>query len=514
VRRLHTSGSAALQGCSVPAGRPEGPRFERAPLIPRRALTLFIVVLAAATLTARQAPDRSRPPQPGPPPALHLPQVQKRQLSNGLPVWIVEQHKVPVAQVNLVVLSGTAQDPPGKFGIASLTSAMLEEGAGSRSALEIADAVDYLGADLSAGSSSDLTALRLHVPVARLAEALPIMADVALRPTFPNDELDRQRQQRLTSIIQARDDPGTIAAVGFSRLLYGRGHRYGTPQSGTAETMKTFTTDDLRSFYAATFRPNNAALIATGDLTADKVVPLLEASFGAWKAPASAPPPGEKLAAVEQPATRQIFLIEKPGAPQTQIRIGWIGVPRSTPDYFPLLVLNTLLGGSFSSRLNLNLREKHGYTYGASSSFDMRGSAGPFSASAAVQTDKTGDALKEFFNELTAILQPAPADELARAKSYVALRYPTGFETTGDVSRRLEDALVYKLPDDYFSKYVQNIQAVTSDDVQRVARKYIQPGRFIVVVVGDRQQIEPQVRAQNLGDIKVVSIDEVFGPKP
>jgi predicted Zn-dependent peptidase len=475
---------------------------------------LVLLATATVTLTAQQAPDRSRPPQPGPPPPLNLPQIQKRQLSNGLPVWIVEQHKVPVAQINLVVLSGTAQDPPGKFGIASLTAAMLEEGAGSRSALEIADAVDYLGADISAGSASDSTAVRLHVPVARLAEALPIMADVALRPTFPKDELERQRQQRLTSIIQARDDPGTIAAAGFSRLLYGRGHRYGTPQSGTAETIKTFTTDDLRAFYTSTFRPNNAALIAIGDMTADKVMPLFESSFGTWKPQSSTPPPSEKLPVVEQPATRQIFLIEKPGAPQTQIRIGWIGVPRSTPDYFPLLVLNTLLGGSFSSRLNLNLREKHGYTYGASSSFDMRSSAGPFSAGAAVQTDKTGEALKEFFKELNAILQPVPPDELARAKNYVALRFPSGFETTGDVSRRLEDALVYKLPDDYFSKYVQSIQAVTADEVQRVARKYIQPGRFNVVVVGDRQQIEPQIRAQNLGDIKVIAIDEVFGPKP
>jgi zinc protease len=473
-----------------------------------------LIVFATTTVAAQQAPDRSRPPQPGPPPALNLPQIQKRQLSNGLPVWIVEQHKVPVAQINLVILSGTAQDPPGKFGIASLTAAMLEEGAGSRSALEIADAVDYLGADLGAGSTSDSTAIRLHVPVARLADALPIMADVALRPTFPKDELERQRQQRLTSIIQARDDPGTIAAVGFSRLLYGRGHRYGTPQAGTAETIKTFTTDDLRAFYASAFRPGNAALIAVGDITADKVMPLFESSFGTWKPQGSTPPPSEKLPAVEQPTTRQIFLIEKPGAPQTQIRIGWIGVPRSTPDYFPLLVLNTLLGGSFSSRLNLNLREKHGYTYGASSSFDMRAAAGPFSAGAAVQTDKTGEALKEFFNELNAILRPVPAEELARAKNYVALRYPNGFETTGDVSRRLEDALVYKLPDDYFAKYVQNIQTVTSDEVQRVARKYIEPGRFNVVVVGDRQQIEPQIRAQNLGDIKVVSIDEVFGPKP
>ena len=471
-------------------------------------------LLTTASLAAQQAPDRSRPPQPGPPPALNLPQIQKRQLANGLPVWIVELHKVPVAQINLVVLSGTTQDPPGKFGIASLTAAMLEEGAGSRSALEIADAVDYLGADLGAASTTDATMVRLHVPAARLAEALPIMADLALRPTFPREELDRQRQRRLTDIIQARDDPATIVSVGFSRLLYGRGHRYGTPGFGTAETIKAFTTDDLRGFYNATFRPSNAALLAVGDLTADSVMPLLESSFGTWKPPSTTAPAADKLPAVEQPATREVYLIEKQGAPQTQIRIGWIGVARSTPDYFPIVVMNTLLGGSFSSRLNMNLREKHGYTYGASSSFDMRASAGPFLAGAGVQTDKTGEALKEFFNELNAIVKPVPADELARAKNYVALRFPSGFETTGDVSRRLEDAIVYKLPDDYFSKYVQNIQAMTPADVQRVAQKYIQPSRFIVTVVGDRQQIEPQIRPLNLGNLKVVAIDEVFGPKP
>jgi zinc protease len=177
-------------------------------------------------------------------------------------------------------------------------------------------------------------------------------------------------------------------------------------------------------------------------------------------------------------------------------------------------VLNTILGGSFSSRLNMNLREQHGYAYGASSSFDMRASAGPFAAAAGVQTDKSAEALKEFFNELNGILQTVPAEELARAKNYVALRYPSSFETTCDISRRLEDQLVFHLPDDYFSKYVQNIQAVTAADVQRVAQKYIAPGRFAVVVVGDRKTIEPGIRALNLGVIKIMSVDDVFGPKP
>ena len=248
-------------------------------------------------------------------------------------------------------------------------------------------------------------------------------------------------------------------------------------------------------------------------MTPGNVLPLIESNFGSWKAEGAAPARAT-LPAVPQPEKRQVYLIDKPGAAQTQIRIGWIGVPRSTPDYFPIQVMNTILGGSFTSRLNMNLREEHGYAYGAGSGFDMRLSAGPFAASAGVQTDKTSESLKEFFNELNGILKPIPADELARAKNYVALRFPAGFETTGDISRKLEDLLVYHLPEDYFSKYVQNIEAVTAADVQRVAQKYIQPDRFAVVVVGDRKAIEPGIKALNLGAIKVLTIDDIFGPAP
>ena len=214
-------------------------------------MLLLVAALSASVALSAQAPDRGRPPAPGPAPALKLPAIQKRQLANGLPVWIVELHEVPVAQVNLVVFSGSAEDPPGKFGVTSLMTAMLEEGAGSRSALEIADAVDFLGADLGAGSTFDASAVRLHVPVARLADALPIMADVALRPTFPQEELERVRQQRLTALLQARDDPATIAAQAFARILYGKTHRYGTAMAGTAETITAFTTADLRAQYTA-----------------------------------------------------------------------------------------------------------------------------------------------------------------------------------------------------------------------------------------------------------------------
>jgi predicted Zn-dependent peptidase len=474
-------------------------------------LALAAGALAAATLTA-QSPDRSMPPATGPAPALVLPEIQKRQLSNGIPIWIVELHEVPVVQLNLVVRGGTADDPAGQFGIASLTAAMLTEGAGSRSALELADAIDFLGASLAAASSFDSMTVRLHVPVARLADALPLMADVALRPSFPPPELERVRQQRLTALVQSRDDAPTIAALAFARVLYGRA-RFGTAAVGTEATIKRFTVDDLRSFYASRFTPSASALLVVGDVTPDTVMPLLERSFGGWRSDGvSNGPAGRRTDSNGPPRNRrEVILVDKPGASQSQIRIGSIGVARSTPDYFPLLVMNTILGGSFTSRLNMNLREKHGYSYGASSSFDMRLAPGPFTAAAGVQTDKTSESLLEFFAELNGIRQPVPESELIRAKNYVALRFPSGFETTGDISRRLEEALVYRLSDDYFAKYVSAVQAVTAADVERVARAYVQPDRVAVVIVGDRKVIEPGIKALNLGPISHMTVDQVFG---
>lgn len=476
-------------------------------------LLVSALVLACAASLGAQAPDRTKPPVPGAPPALTLPRIQKQTLSNGLPVWIVEQHEVPVAQINLVLKSGSADDPAGKFGVAALTASMLMEGAGTRSSLELADAVDFLGADLTAGSSSDTSAVRLHAPVARLADAVPLMADVAQRPLFAQADLDRLRQQRLTSIVQARDDANTIGALAFARVLYGQSHRFGTATMGTAETLRGFTTADLQAFHRAAYRPDNATLLVVGDVTPASVLPLLERHFGGWKAP-STPMVHSAQSAPPMRTRREVFLVDKPNAPQSQIRIGRIGVPRSTPDYFPIDVTNTIFGGSFSSRLNLNLREEHGYTYGANSFFDMRLEAGPFTAFAGVQTDKTAESLKEFFNEFEAIQKPVEAEELDRARRYEALGLPSGFESTGDISRRLEELRVYNLPDDFFAKYVPNIEAVTAADVQRIARTYLAANRMAVVVVGDRKTVEPAIRALNLGPLTILTVDQIFGPAP
>lgn len=482
----------------------------------RRFLVALVAAGCAAALSAhapvaaaQQKPDRSQPPALGAAPALKLPAIQKQKLSNGLGVWIVEHHEVPLAQLNLIVRSGSAADPIGKYGVGSLTAAMLDEGAGARSSLEIADALEFLGANLSTSSSLDYSAVRLSVPVSKLPDALPVMADVSLRPTFPASDLERLKKERLTSLLQARDNPAQLIQLAFPRIVFGQRHRYGTSTSGLPAAIEAFTAADLQAFYRAHYRPDNATLLVVGDVTAAAIMPLLEKMFGSWKAEGVAPLVAE-VPLAPQLKSRQVYLIDKPDAPQSQIRIGWVGVARSTPDYAALQVLNTILGGSFTSRLNQNLREEHGYSYGAGSGFDMYMSAGPFLAAAGVQSDKTAPAVQEFFNELNAIVKPIGDAELQKAKNYVALGFPAEFETTGDLARKLEELVAYHLPENSYTDFVSAVNKVTAADLQRLAARHIQPDKMAVVVVGDLKSIEGPIRQLNLGPVNIVTVDELF----
>ena len=474
-----------------------------------RVFALIGALMLSTSLVAQQAPDRSKPPAPGPAPSLKVPPVQKRTLSNGLNVWVVEMHEVPVVDVTAIVKSGAAADPTGKYGLASFTAAMLDEGAGSRDALQLSDAIDFLGASLSTGSSWDSSSVNLHAMVSKIDAALPIFADVLLHPAFSQSEMDRVRKQRLTSLLQTRDNASALASASFARAVFGPRHRYGTPSIGNEVSNGEMTVSELKQFHSTYYQPQNAYLLVVGDITPDAIMPKLEKALGAWKNVGTVPKP--TLPATPQHGAREIILVDKPGAAQSAIRLGWIGVARSSPDYFVLDVMNTILGGSFTSRLNQNLREEHGYAYGASSRFDMRLSAGPFMAAAGVQTDKTAEALQEFFKELNRIQAPMSAEELTKAKNYVALSFPGEFETINDLGAHLEELVVYKLPDDYFQRYVPNIQAVTAAAVQKAAATYIQPKKMSVVVVGDRKVIEPKIRALNLGPIQFLSVDEVVG---
>jgi predicted Zn-dependent peptidase len=471
---------------------------------------LALLLLSAPRLDA-QAPDRSRPPELGPPPALILEAIVRFELSNGLQVMYMSKPGVPLVQANLVVKAGQVNDPDGRPGLASMTAAMLDEGAGERDALELSEAIDFLGASIGVRSDKHSTTIALHTPVSRLDDALRLMADIALRPRFPAEELDRQRRQRLTAIMQARDEPRTIAQVIYNRTLFGENHPYGIPDIGTAQSLQEMNTDDLRQFHQRFFVPNNATLIVVGDVSREEMTPKLEAAFASWRRDQV---PTRQYADVDQVQQRRVILVDKPGAAQSRIQIGRIGVDRKTADYYALVVMNTILGGSFASRINQNLREDKGYTYGAVSRFDFNVLPGAFTALSSVQTSVTDKALVEFFTELNGILEDVTEDEMTRARNFVALRYPSGFQAVSQIAGRLGQLYMHDLPDGYFNEYIQQILAVSKEDVLRVARRYIDPERVEVIVVGDRELIEEGVRALNLGPVVLMTVEDVLGPAP
>jgi zinc protease len=472
----------------------------------RRSLILgaFAVAVPAAG-AAQQFP--TSPPALAAPGAVHPPAPVQRALANGMKVLYVRQPELPVVSAVMVVRNaGTTEDPAALPGLASFTASMLDEGAGGRSALQIADALDLLGASLGTFANYDAAQVNLYVLKKNFAPALGIMADVVMRPDFPANEVQRVRDERITSLTRAKDEPAAIAANAFQALVYGPRHPYG--RFATIEAARTLDRDRVAAFHHAAYRPENSTLILVGDVDPAAMQPQIEQAFGGWRAMGSAPAMEGSLAAPQIGATT-IFLVDKPGAAQSEIRIGHPGVARNTPDYFALQVLNTMLGGAFSSRLNLNLRETHAWTYGARSGFSMRQGAGPFTAQAAVVTAKTDSSIVEFFRELNRIRsEPIPADELDKAKRYVSLGFPQQFETTQAVAGRLGELVTYGIDPSFFANYQAGIMGVTAADVKRVAEQYVRPGNAVVVIVGDRSQIEAGLRAVNVAPVQIREIGE------
>jgi zinc protease len=467
-----------------------------------RTLTALVVAFVGlhSNAGAQGTIDRTKPPVLGPPPTVSLPPIVTRQLPNGLKLLIVEQHELPLADFVLLVGSGATADPAGKMGVANLTAAMLREGTTTRKSLDIADQAAFLGISLSPTSSWESSTLSLHTPTAQLDSALALFADVALHPSFPANEFERLRKNRLTELLQIRDQGPAIANLVFPAIIYGNAHPYGLASIGTEASVKSLTTTDLQSYYQTNFKPNNATLIIVGDVNPARIEQRVNELLGGWQ---RGNVPQLTYGEPPKPATTTIYLVDKPGAAQSSFRIGGVGVPRSTKDYFALTVMNTILGGSFSSRLNQNLRETRGYTYGAGSRFDMRRAAGPFTASAEIVAAKTDSALLEFMKELNGIRQSIPADELSRAKRYLQLQLPGNFETTQQIAAALVPVALYGLPLDYYNHYVQSIEGVTQADVNRVAQQYVNPGSLAIVIVGDRKTVEQGLRSVNVGPISI-----------
>jgi len=444
-------------------------------------------------------PWRAKAPLAGPAPRFTLPQGESFKLANGLTVIHHHNPALPLVSTQLLIRSGSAAAPNELPGLAGFTAQMLEEGTATRSAPQIADEIAQLGAFLDTGSGVDASSVSLLALRANFAAALEIMADVALRPAFPIAEVERQRADRIGELIQQRDDPESVAAVAAAGALWGSRHPKGYGQLGTEPAIRAVTRDDLAAFWRRHYVPANAALVVTGDIARADLKALVETQFGAWqgaKAPASVvpAPSGSKA---------RLVVVDRPDSPQTALRVAGIGVARATPDFAALQVMNGALGGMFSSRLNENLRETRGYTYGIYSGFRYDRTPGPFIIDSSVERAHTGASVREILREVAAMREaPLPPDELTAARDAMLLSLPGQFETNADVGASLAESFIYGLPLDYYSKLPAQLRAVTAAQVQDVARSYLDPQQMIVVAVGEKKRILPQLKPLGLGELE------------
>jgi zinc protease len=450
--------------------------------------------------------DRSRLPEPGPARPFTFPRIEKSTLPNGLRVWTVSHPGVPLVAFTLLVRRGAATDPPGKEGLAAVTADMLDEGSGDRSAIEMHEALARLGAQFDTDIGSDATVASLTVLTRFAGRALGLLSDIVARPALREQDFLRVRQLRLHRLTQLRDVPGAVADRAFLKLLYGT-HPYGHSPIGSEAALTAMTPDDVRGFHAAAIRPSVATLIAAGDCDHETIARLAAAAFGDWTGSGGA---DVNATGVPAPAPR-LHVVPRPKAPQSELRIGQVSAARDTPDYHALVVANTILGGQFVSRINLNLREDKGLTYGARTAFEFRRLPGPFVLQAGVQTSGTARAVEESIAEIAGIRGTRPVTDAELALGIAALTrgYARNFETADQFGRAALQLALYDLPDDYFAQFVDRVEQVTNDDVSRVMTRYLDPARLTTLVVGDVDAIGQDLAGLGLGEPVVIPADAV-----
>jgi zinc protease len=468
-----------------------------------------LTVEPAGTLTAAAAGvDRSRLPEPAGDVPVAFPPFQRATLDNGLELIVVERPELPVVSLSLVLDAGFAADQSAQPGTANLTMAMLDEGTATRDALEISEELALLGANLGAGSSLDTSSVSLSALADKLQPSLELFADVVLNPVFPQKELDRLRKVFLAALAQEKTEPTSMALRVVPKLLYGAGHAYAQPLTGTGTeaALAALTRDDLARFHARWFRPNHATLVAVGPVTAASLKARMEPLLRGWQ-PGDIP--AKQVAAVTPRADRTLYLLDKPGADQSVIFAGQLIPPRATPDALPIELMNDVLGGQFTARLNMNLREAKHWSYGARSfAYDARGQR-PLLAYAPVQTDKTAESIAEIRREFTDILglRPATPEEVALVKGSNSKSLPGQWETAGAVLGSISQIVQFGLPDDYWATYADAVRAVTPAQVNQAARDHLRPDELVFVVVGDRAVIEPGLAKLGFDRIQLVNAD-------
>jgi zinc protease len=441
-------------------------------------------------------------PQPGPAREYHFPKFEQRSLENGIRVIVAPVSKLPVVTVLAVINATAVGDPAGKEGVAEITAQALRDGTNEIDGTSLTLELEKLGTSLEVGADWDSTVASLTVLRDKVDKAFALFSDVIMFPAFRAEDVDRLRSERLAERVQILDEPRGLAEESFARFAYAVNSRYSEPMSGSSQAISAITRDDIVAFHSTNYAPDATTLILVGDLTVEEGVKLAESSFGKWI--------GKRIStttALDGPARsgRASQIVSKPDAAQSELRIGHVGVPRTHHDYFPIVVMNAVLGGLFSSRINLNLREAHGYTYGASSYFDWRRQAGPFVISTAVQSEVTGAAISETLKEINRMREEEISEEeLSLATDYLEGVFPIRYETTGAIASALANMVIFGLPGDYYDTYRSRIGAITTHDVLNVAKAHVKPDEIQIVVVGNPAILQPQVEALDIGPLSIL----------
>jgi zinc protease len=441
------------------------------------------------------------PPLPKPERTISFPKYAAHDLANGLRVLVIEHHKLPIVSLRFLIKSGSAEDG-GLPGLASLTGELLTKGTTTRSAPQIAEEIDYVGGQLVSGSDWDATYTSATVLKKHLGSGLSLVGDVSLNPAFSDEEIERARQQRLTTLLQRSDDADYLAEEEFNTAVFAD-HPYARPQIGAEDSVKALARGDFLRFHKTYFVPSNTLLAVVGDITSDEIMPRIEESFGGWE---QRPRPVESIKSPTDLEESSIHVVDKPGAVQSAIRVGHVGIARKCEDFVSVVVLNTVLGGYFNSRMNANLRESKGYTYGAHTTFDVRRFRGPFMALADVRNEVTDAAIAEMLYELERIRNdPVTAEELDMVKRFLVGSFPLQLETPSQIASKVIDLELYDLPRDFYDTFNDRVSRTTTDDLLRTAQKYLHPDRLAIVVSGSPKEVASKL--EKFGPVKIVNVD-------
>jgi len=477
-----------------------------APRLRAGCLAAFFALTGAAPAAAQSRPwPIERPPQPLAAREIKFPPYEIQTLPNGLQVVAVLHHEQPAVTMRLLIGAGAAEDPQGKAGLSGLLGSLLDQGTSTRTAQEIADRIDTIGGALGTGSGSDLSFANVVVMKDSFGMAMELLADVVRNPKFDAEEIDRQKQQAISSLQVSATDPDFVASALFDRLVYGF-HPYGLPGSGTPETLARITRDDLLAFHRRYFVPNNMILAVVGDTTNDEAFAMAEKVFGAWpRSELSMPKPIEP-----PPPTRRIVVIDKPDAVQTEIRVGQLAIPRKHKDYLAWDLAVRILGGEGANRLHRVLRSERGLTYGAQAETQAMKQAGDYMAETDTRTETTGEALRLMVDEFAKIERQRIFErELGDAQAFLAGSFPLTIETPNEIATQVLNAVFYELPESEIATYRERVQAVTPDDVSRAAQAYVRSDRLSIVLVGNAQAFVPQLRSVGFSDLEVIPIGDL-----